>query len=126
MRDRSERLAEPPRTGAIVGQLVVLAVGLDRFFAAEYAPDDLYVLARAGKRFPERLAVPPFDDLRSGDAQTEREPAVREVIKCERVHRARRGSARRDLDDAGTKADTRRVRADPGRRRERVGAPCFR
>ena len=49
-----------------------------------------------------------------------------EVVERERVHRARRRRARRDLHDAGAQPDAFGVRADPRRRRERVGAPRLR
>ena len=123
MRDRAQRLAEAPRARPVVRKLVVLAVELDRLLAAQDAPHDLDVLARARERLAERLAVPTLDHLRARHAEPEREAAVRQVIERERVHRARRGRARRDLDDAGAQPDARRVRADPRRGGERVGAP---
>ena len=45
------------------------------------------------------------------------------MVERERVHRARRGRARRDLHDSRAQPDALGVRADPRERRERVGAP---
>ena len=116
-------LPSPHEFGPSYGMPVVLALELDRLLAPQDAPDDLDVLARARERLAERLAVPALDDLRARHAEPEREPAVRQVVERERVHRARRRRARRDLHDAGAQPDALGVRADPRGGRERVGAP---
>ena len=126
VRDRLERLAQPDRAGTVVRVRVVLARELERRLAGEDAADDLDVLARAGERLAERLAVPALDDLRARHPETEDQAAVAQVVERERVHRGRGRRARRDLHDAGAELDRRRVRGDPHERRERVRAPRLR
>src|SRR4051812_7068046 len=101
MRDRTERLAESPRAPAVVGHAEVLALERDRLFASEHAPHDVDVLTRPRERLAERLPVPTLHHLWSRHAEPEAETPVRQVIERERVHRTRRGRARRDLHDAG-------------------------
>jgi hypothetical protein len=70
LQDQLQRLAEPGRVLAGVGNVVVGAVVLDRL-AAERGADDLDVLARAAEWLPPRDAVPALDDLRPGGAEAE-------------------------------------------------------
>ncbi len=126
MRDRTQRLAQAPRSRPLVRHRIVLAVKLDRLLTSQDPTHDLDVLAGARQRLAERLAVPTLDHLRARHSEPERETTVRQVIDRQRGHRGRRGSARRDLDDAGTQANARGVGADPCRGRERIGAPRLR
>jgi hypothetical protein len=105
MCDRTQRLAQTPRTGSVVGHVVVLTVELDRLLTAQDPAHDLDVLACARQRLAERLAVPTLDHLRPRYAETQGEAAVGQVIERECVHRARRRRARRDLHDARAQAD---------------------
>ena len=58
-------LPSPVASGAAVGDVVVLAVVLERLLAAQDRADDLDVLARARQRLAPCLAVPALRDLRA-------------------------------------------------------------
>ena len=118
-------LAEPLAALTTVRQGVELAVVLQRALAAQGAPDDVDVLARARQWPVRRLPVPALDDLRPRHAEAEDEPPVGEVVERDRRHGRRGGGARRHLHDAGADLDGRRVGCDVRGVRERVVAPRF-
>ncbi len=121
--DRLERLAEPGRALAAVGQRVVRPVVGDRRLAGQHLADDVDDLAGAGQRLRERLAVPALHHLRAAHAHAEHDPAAGEVVERERVHRDRRRAATRHLHDRRAEPQPRGVLAPPGQRGEGVGAP---
>src|SRR5207248_7067568 len=100
---RLERLPEAGAAG--VGERVVLAVEGYRGFARKYLADDRDVLARAGQRLGEGLAVPAFDDLGTGDAEAEHEAAAAQVVEGQGGHGRGRRRAGRELDEVGTQLD---------------------
>src|SRR5207249_10868684 len=124
--DRAERLPEPGRARAAIGDLVVLALVLERALAGPDRAYDLDVLARARERFAEGLPVPALDHLRARDAEPEEEPAARELVERGRGRRGHGRRARRHLHDRRAEVDLRRLPADPGERRHRVRAVRFR
>src|SRR5207247_716822 len=78
---------------------------------------------RPGQRPCERLAVPAFDDLRSGYTQSEPETTAGQVVQSQRLHRAGRGSPGRQLCHGRAEPDPARRRSPPRQRRERVRSP---
>src|SRR5205823_12096603 len=105
-----------------VGERVVLAVEGYRGFARKYLADDRDVLARAGQRLGEGLAVPAFDDLGTGDAEAEHEAAAAQVVEGQGGHGRGRRRAGRELDEVGTQLDAAGLRAPPGQRTDGVRA----
>ena len=97
--DDLQRLAEPGRARSRVRDVVVLAVVLERFLAAQDRAHDLDVLARLRQRLAVRLAVPALDDLRARQPQPEQEPAAAHQVERRRRHRGHRRRARRHLHD---------------------------
>src|SRR5581483_1384294 len=75
---------------------------------------------------PPRLAVPALGHLRPRGAEAERDAPAREQVERGHGHRRRGGAARRHLHDRRAEADPLGARADPGERRDRVGAPGLR
>ena len=107
---------------AVRRQRVVRAVRGDRGLTREHVADDPDVLARAGQRLGERLAVPALDHLRPGDPEPEHEAAAAEMVERHRGHRRGRGTAGAHLHDPRPQAQPLGVRAPPGQRREHVAA----
>ena len=125
MHDDLQGLAEAGGAGPCVGDVVVVAVMLERNLAAEDRADDLDVLTGAGERFAPGLAVPAFGYLRARCAEPEQHAAARENV--ERCHgRRRRGRRpRRHLHDRAADGDALGRRRDPRHRRDSVGAVGF-
>ena len=121
--DRLQRLAQPDRPLAAVGQRVVRTVVGHRRLAREHLADDVDHLAGAGERLGERLAVPALDDLRTAHAHAEDDPATAEVVQGERVHRDRGRRTPRHLHDRGAQPHPAGLVAPPGQRGEGVRAP---
>src|SRR5207302_1538407 len=105
---------EADAAGAAIRQRVELAVELERAVTAKGAPNHLDVFTCARERLVRRLPVPALDHLGTGDAEPEHEPAVREVVECDRGHGGRGGGTRRELYDAGADMDPFGVGGDPG------------
>src|SRR6516225_11832063 len=82
MYDGLERLAEASGTGAGVGNLIVLALVLERFLAGENLPDDRNIFFRARKRLAIGDAVPALDHLRAGRADAEKKASARERLQA--------------------------------------------
>ena len=122
MHDDLQRLPESRRTGPVVGNVVVLAVVLERLLALEDLPHDLDVLARLAQRLPVRLTVPTLGDLRTRRAHAEQEAAAAHPVERGCGHRGHRGRARGHLHDRGAKVHCLGVRHHPCERRDRVGA----
>ncbi len=120
---RLQGLAEPDDAVALRQRhRVVGPVARDRLVAGEDVAHDPHVLARAGERLGERLAVPAFDDLRARDTQPQDHPPAAEVVHRHRGHRRRRRPAGRHLHDRGAQAHVSRRRTPPRQRRQRVRA----
>src|SRR5438034_11382635 len=124
--DRAERLPEAARARAAIGDLIMLALVLERALAGPDRAHDLDVLARPRERLAEGLPVPALDHLRAGDAEPEEEPAARELVERGRGRRGQGRRARRHLHNRAAEADIARLPADPGERRHRVRAVRFR
>src|SRR5207302_1112334 len=62
--DAAQRLAEPARTRSRIGDLVMLALMLERRLSLQHLADDRDVFAGAPDRLAERHAVPALDNLR--------------------------------------------------------------
>src|SRR6185369_12782940 len=97
--DALQRLAEARRTRALVRDVVVLAVMLERPLARPDGAQDLDVLPRARERLPVPDAMPAFDDLRAGDPEPAEEAAAREMIERHRRHGGHGRGPRRHLHD---------------------------
>ena len=95
MIDELQRLC--PTRSAVRGQreLIVLAVVVHPF-PAPHLPADLHHLAGAAQRGVELDAVKPLDDLRSGRADPQAEPAVGHEVQTRGGHRQQRRRA--DVD----------------------------
>ena len=117
---RLQRLPEPET--ARVGQLVVLALEVDRLVAGDDLADDGHVLAGAGERLGVGLAVPALHDLRARGAEAEDEPTAGQVVEGHRRHRRGRRSAGRHLGDGRAELDVLGARAPPGQRHQGVRA----
>ena len=120
MGDGLEGLAQSG--AARVGERVVGAVVGDDVLPGDDLAHDVDVLAGAGQRLLEGLAVPAFDDLGAGHAEPEDEPAAGEVVHGDGGHAHGGGRAGRQLAQGGTQADPLGLRAPPGQRGEGVGA----
>ena len=122
--DRLQRLAQAEGVVAGVRQRVVRPVAGHRPLAAQHLADDVDVLAGAGERLAERLAVPALDDLRArtgrGRARGARPDRWSSVRACIAVDGRR---AAGELHDRRAEPDRRRLRAPPRERREGVRAP---
>ena len=88
--------------------------------------DDLDVLARLLERLAPRLAVPALDDLRPRGAEAEQEAAAGEQVERRGGHGGVRGRPAGDLHDRRPELDALGARAEPGDRRDGVGAPRLR
>ena len=121
VKDALERLAEPARTRAAIGDLVVRAGVLERLLARPDGAKDLDVLARAAQRVPVRHAVPSLDHLRARHPETEEHPTAGELVERGRGHGGHRRRPGRHLHDAAADVDARRLRRHPGERRDGVG-----
>src|SRR5438874_2325414 len=108
MQDALERLAEPGRARARVGDLVMLAAMLQRRLARERLADDRYVFPGARQRLAVRLAVPAFHHLRARWSDAAEKTPARERLQAHRGHRRACRRARRHLHDAGAALDLRR------------------
>ena len=73
MDDAAQRLGEPARSRPGIGNVVMIAVMLERRLAGENLADDRGVLAGARLRPPERHAVPALDHLRARGADAAEE-----------------------------------------------------
>ena len=93
-----------PSSGRRQRQRVVLAVVGDRPLARPDVAQDADVLARAGERLGERLAVPALDHLRAADAEAEDEAPAAEVVHRHRGHRGRGRRARAHLHESPCRA----------------------
>src|SRR5215471_2563978 len=103
-------LPRPVAPGAGVGNLIVLALVLERFFAGENLPDDRNIFFRARKRLAIGDAVPALDHLWAGRADAEKKASARERLQAHGGHRRAGRRARLHLHDAGAALDLRRAR----------------
>ena len=120
--DQLERLAEAGRAGARVGDVVVLAVVLERLLAAEDRADDLDVLARARERLAPGLAVPALRDLRAPRPEAQEDAAAGEEVERRDGRGRRRGRRAGICMIAVPSLIARRASADPRERRDGVRA----
>ena len=121
--DRLEVLTQP--RGALAGQRqrIVRAVAGDRRFPGPDLAHDVDVLAGAGQRLRELLAVPSLDDLRARHAEPEDVPPTGQVIQGQRRHRARGRRSRGKLYHRGAEADPAGRGSPPRERGEGVRTP---
>ncbi len=75
-----------------------------------------------GQRLLERLAVPSLDDLGPGHAESEHEPAPRQMVEGDGGHAHGRRRAGRQLAQGRAQADPLGLGAPPAERGQRVGA----
>ena len=125
MYDGLERLAEASGAGAGVGNLIVLALVLERFLAGENLPDDRNIFFRARERLAIGDAVPALDHLRAGRADAEKKASARKRLQAHGGHRRAGRRACLHLHDAGAALDLRRARQQPRHRGDGVAAPGF-
>src|SRR6266403_5802131 len=106
---RAQRLPEAGRARAAIGNLVVLALVLERSLTGPDRAHDLDVLARAREGLAEGLPVPALDHLRAGDPEPQKEAAARELVERGRGRRGHGRRARRHLHDRAAQADRARL-----------------
>ena len=97
-----------------IGERVVRPVVGHRRLTGEHLAHDVDVLAGAGQRLREGLAVPALDDLGPGDAEAEDEATAGQVVEGQRGHGHGGRGAGRQLAQGGAEADPRRC-ASPTR-----------
>ena len=120
--DALERLAQAGGVGALVGNLVVLAVVDQRLLAREDGAHDGDVFARLAQRLAVGLAVPAFHDLGAGEPQPQQHAAAGELVEGDGGHGRVGRRAGRHLHDGRAQVDALGLRADPGQRRDRIRA----
>ena len=121
MDDALQRLAEPCRVRAAVGERVVHAFVDHRLLARDDLADDRDVFAQPLVGLAVRDSVPAFDDLRPRRADAEDESAAGERLQGHRGHRGAGGRARGHLHERGADRDPLRPGQDPGGRCYRIG-----
>ena len=121
MHDRLERLALSEGTRTPIGQLDLVAVVAHRLLPVQHLAHDRDVVPHAFGGFAPRGAVPPLDDLRPGNAETDDDPLpTGERVNRHGVHRGCRRCAGRDLHDCRAEFDAFGHRGEIGERRQRI------
>src|SRR5260221_4096451 len=103
-------------------QLVVLALVFELALAGDDLAHHFDVLAGAAPGLRVGNAVPAFGDLRPGGAEAEEEAAAGELVDRRPRHRGGGRRARRHLQDRGAEVDRLRLRGEPGKDADHVGA----
>src|SRR5436190_21591739 len=120
-----QRLPEPRRPGAVVGDAVVLALMCDDL-APEGRTHDVDVLPSLPERLSPGFAVPALHHLRPRRAEAEDEAAARHQVERCGGHRGVCRCAARDLHDRRAHLDPRRRGGEPGEHGDGVGPPRLR
>ena len=103
-----------------------LFAGVRNLASREHLPHDVDGSADTGQRPAERDAVQALDHLRTGGAQPEQEPPVRQVGQCDRGLGNDDGRPSADLHDAGAEQHPIRKGGKVTQRRWCVRAPRLR